>query len=123
MGNLTYRDFRLRLDKEANRYTVSLPFTGAVDYVMEPEDWESSLLGGSILYAVEELANMTEWEKEEELAKRPYSNAMRELYRERCLEELKSVVPPVEAEELLAFAAHWYSQGYTAGGKAACEVL
>ena len=109
MGNLTCRDFRLHLDKEANRYTVSLPFTGAVDYVVEPEDWDMSLLGESILYVVGELAGEA---------------GMSDLYRERCLGELtKSVVRPVEMEELTTIAAHWYNQGYEAGVKDACKVL
>ena len=110
MGNLTYKDFRLHLDKVANRYTVSLPFTWAVDYVVEPEAWDMTPLGETILDVVGELAGD--------------EAGMSNLYRERCLQELtRSVVRPVEMEELLAIAAHWYNEGYKAGAKAASEVL
>ena len=109
MSNLTSRDFRLHLDKLSNRYTVSLPFTRTVDYVVEPEDWDMTLLGETILDVVGELAG-------DEAGKS-------DLYRERCLQELtRSVVRPVDMEELPAVAAHWYNEGYKAGVKAG-EVL
>jgi len=104
MGNITYRDFRLLRDKEANRYTVSLPFTKAVDYVMELDTWEYSDIGGAVLDLVEELAGDT-----------GSDNPLHRLYRDKALDTLGCVDLPVETEHILALAAHWYNAGFEAG--------